>query len=186
MGVNAANRSPSRDAHAPRFMLLLLALLLPMFLLFIFILEEGGGVQCKDNCDSSIVVNGPPCIAIASNAAPPGEAVVVPLTNDDSRADASRTSAALTIRSTVLLMALAGVLLLLFADNAGLGISFFSTWLNTLPFDDDWAAMGIMEALLLVSLFVIDIAMSGVKAGGAISIAMCELTASGCELTASG
>ena len=135
MGVNAANRSPSRDAHAPRFMLLLLALLLPMFLLFIFILEEGGGVQCKDNCDSSIVVNGPPCIAIASNAAPPGEAVVVPLTNDDSRADASRTSAALTIRSTVLLMALAGVLLLvlLFADNAGLGISFFSTWLNTLP-----------------------------------------------------
>mmetsp|Transcript_20045 Transcript_20045/g.43452 ORF Transcript_20045/g.43452 Transcript_20045/m.43452 type:complete len:202 (+) Transcript_20045:4942-5547(+) len=128
MGVSAASKSPSREDHAPKFTLFVEQLLLLSLLLALHPPAEEEA-QWSDNCPNSIAANGPPWRAAASNARPPpGE---VPFSTEDSRAAASRDSAALTSRSTVLLMATPAP-----GDDGEFFVglsSFFSTWENTFP-----------------------------------------------------
>ena len=143
MGVNVANKSPSIVDHSPNDTLLFA---LVLFVVGLLLLDEEDVQQWRDNWDNSNEVNGPPCNADDSNISPPcpgdDDDDEPPLTSDDSRADASRDSAAFTIRSIVSFINAA------VDDGVGGGrfallltfISFVSTSMHTFPvlllFDD--------------------------------------------------
>ena len=140
MGVNVANKSPSIVDHSPNDTLLFA---LVVFVVVLLLLDEEDVQQWRDNWDNSNEVNGPPCNADDSNKISPlcpgdDDDEPPPLANDDSRADASRDSAAFTIRSIVSFINAA-----VEDDDDGVGggrfallltfISFVSTSMHTFP-----------------------------------------------------